>query len=101
MNSQNSKDASYDPNLTSAEVAARIEREKESYKDIPNSQQGPDTTGGYTKDREGLVNNYAVEPEMYVEVPGDLREKEEAKKAERAEELKEIHQEGGKGQGII
>jgi hypothetical protein len=37
------------------------------------------------------MNNYAVEPEMYIEEPGDLREKEEALKAERAEELEEIN----------
>lgn len=52
-------------------------------------------------DREGLMNNYAIEPEMYVEVPGDLREKQEAEAAERLEELKEVNREGGKGPGII
>lgn len=101
MSSQNKKDANYDPNLTSAEVAARIEREKDNYGELPESEKSMDTTAGYTVDREGLVNNYAIEPEMYVEVPGDLKEKEEKLKQERVEELKEINQEGGKGPGVI
>ncbi len=60
-----------------------------------------DTTQGYTVDREGKLNNYAVEPEMYINEPGDLREQEEAETARRQQELKEINSEGGKGPGII
>lgn len=101
MSKENKKDANYDPNLTSAEVGARIEREGENYRDLPESEGDLDTTSGYTVDREGLVNNYAIEPEMYVEEPGDLKEKEKAKAAERAQELKEINEEGGKGPGVI
>jgi hypothetical protein len=78
------------------------------------AHENPDhTRDGFTVDQEGLVNNYAIEPEMYVNEPGDLREKEEALKAERAREYSEVHHndedgkltmEGdrrGKGPGII
>lgn len=102
MDNLKKKDAHYDRKITSAETAARIERERENFKQIPDSEGNDiDTTSGYTVDREGLLNNYPVEPEMYVDVPGDLRSKEEALAVERAEELKEINREGGKGPGII
>ncbi|AFZ36474.1 hypothetical protein Sta7437_2955 [Stanieria cyanosphaera PCC 7437] len=95
----------YDRIITPAETAARVEREKENFKQLPEQEGDLDTTAGYTIDREGLANNYAIEPEMYVEEPGDLREKEEALKQERAEELEEINkpdnQQQEKGQGII
>lgn len=61
---------SYDANIIPAETAARIEREGEGYKHIPENTEG---SGGYTVDKEGLINNYAVEPEMYVETPGDTK----------------------------
>ncbi|AUC59780.1 hypothetical protein AA637_00875 [Cyanobacterium sp. HL-69] len=94
------KSANYDRNIISAETAARMEREGGDFKNVPESDD--DNTGGYTVSREGLVNNYAVEPEMYVEERGDLREKQEAEKQERAQELKEINSEDGdKGVGII
>lgn len=96
------KSANYDRNIISAETAARMEREGEGFKNIPESEQSVDTTGGYTVSREGLVNNYAVEPEMYVEEPGDLREKQEADKKERVEELKDINsKDGDKGVGVV
>lgn len=104
MSANKQADAGYDRHITSAETAARIEREGENFKEMPEKEGDIDTTGGYTVDREGLANNFAVEPEMYYEEPGDLKEKEEALKAERAQELKEINEEGGngrKGQGII
>lgn len=66
----------YDLHIVPAETAARKEREGENYKQLPDdpeNQDSLDTTGGFTVDKEGLVNNYAVEPEMYVEVPGDLQ----------------------------
>jgi hypothetical protein len=93
----------YDPHIVPAETKARMEREGEDFKHTPDAEPGLDTTEGYTVDKEGLLNNYAVEPEMYVNVPGDLREQEEAEAAERAEELKEIneHKPGGKGPGVI
>jgi hypothetical protein len=66
----------YDLHIVPAETAARKEREGENYKQLPDETEDPDsidTNSGFTVDKEGLVNNYAVEPEMYVEVPGDLR----------------------------
>lgn len=90
----------YDRKINPAETAARQKRE-EDYKQIPDKEESIDTTEGYTVDREGLANNYAIEPEMYIEEPGDLREKEEAEKAERAQEKKEINEPGGKGPGIV
>jgi hypothetical protein len=69
---------SYDLHIVPAETAARKEREGENYKQLPTDDEDKDkdsidTTGGFTMDKEGLVNNYAIEPEMYVEVPGDLQ----------------------------
>lgn len=94
-------DANYDRGITSAETGARQDREGRDFKDLPEPEGGLDTTEGYTVDREGLLNNYAVEPEMYVEEPGDLREKEESKQKQRARELQEVNQPGGKGPGIV
>ncbi len=64
----------YDAHIVPAETAARHEREGENYKQTPDNTEPADsidTTTGYTVDSEGLANNYAVEPEMYYEVPGD------------------------------
>lgn len=108
----------YDRGIVPAETAARKDREGENYKHVPDQDDAVeaghiDTEGGYTVDQEGLANNYAIEPEMYYEVPGDLREKEEELKAERAEELHDINDndeqgkltskrdERGRGSGII
>ncbi|MGQ4647243.1 hypothetical protein [Lyngbya aestuarii] len=103
----------YDRGITPAETAARIEREGQQYKHTPEKEGEIDTTSGYTTDKEGLLNNYAIEPEMYVDEPGDLREEEEQRTAERNEELKEMNQTDeqgkltmekdsrGKGTGII
>ncbi|AFY62276.1 hypothetical protein [Synechococcus sp. PCC 6312] len=66
---------SYDAHLIPAETAARKARGGDIYKHIPENPERPDsinTTGGYTVDNEGLINNYASEPEMYAETPGDL-----------------------------
>jgi hypothetical protein len=98
----------YDRGIIPAETAARKEREGDEYKTAHTES----ATDGYTVDNEGLINNYAVEPEMYYEVPGDARQAEEADKALRMEELKEIKQdnegelteegdERGKGVGAI
>ncbi|MEH2065226.1 MAG: hypothetical protein V7K50_23700 [Nostoc sp.] len=115
----------YDRGIIPAETAARMEREGDRYKTLPteegesdastNDQTDPEsirTTDGYTVDKEGLLNNYAVEPEMYYEEPGDAREQAAEDTAERVEELGEINQdeEGkltqngdkrGRGPGII
>ncbi|MCC0178262.1 hypothetical protein I4641_14875 [Waterburya agarophytonicola K14] len=93
MENKNPNDANYDRGITSAETAARMEREGENFKE--------NLEDGQTVDREGLANNYAVEPEMYYEEPGDRQEIKEAEKAERAEELKDVNTPGGKGVGII
>jgi len=116
----------YDRGIIPAETAARKEREGASYKTLPteereqdaatNDQTTPDsirTTDGYTVDNEGLLNNYAVEPEMYYEEPGDARQQAEAERQLRMEELQEINDEDedgkltmdkdtrGKGTGVI
>ena len=116
QNNQNPRVQSdnYDPHMIPAETAARKKREQEGYKQIEHSSEGDiDTTGGYTVDQEGLANNYAIEPEMYVNEPGDLREEQEEQKEKRVQELNARNQtdeEGklsvdsddrGKGVGII
>ncbi|TAG85257.1 MAG: hypothetical protein EAZ09_03220 [Oscillatoriales cyanobacterium] len=117
----------YDRGITPAETAARQEREganfmhtatEESQKNATTNDQSDDesirTTDGYTVDKEGLINNYAIEPEMYINEPGDLKEQEKAEAQERLRILAEIKdkrgEEGkltteadtrGKGPGII
>jgi hypothetical protein len=108
----------YDREIVPAEVAARKEREGDKFMTAPSNDDEPredtdHTRDGFTVDQEGLVNNYAIEPEMYINEPGDLREQEEALKAERAREYAEVHdndEDGnltlesdrrGKGPGII
>lgn len=110
----------YDPHITPAETAARREREGQNYKHIPNESDKPasdsdsiHTTDGYTTDKEGLIDNFAIEPEMYVNEPGDLRQEEQQDEAQRAQELEEVndtdkdgeltmdHDSRGKGTGII
>jgi capsid protein len=52
---------------------------------------------GYTIDEDGRSNNYAIEPEMYVDEPGDLKAAAEKAKVERLRERAEIQQgEAGK-----
>lgn len=98
----------YDRGITPAETAARQEREGSNFmhttteakqKGAKTNDQTDDesinTTDGYTVDQEGLVNNYAIEPEMYINEPGDLRAKEEAEAAERARILAEIKDKRG------
>jgi hypothetical protein len=94
----------YDRGIVPAETAARMKREGENYKNLPeetqenvttNDQTNAEsikTTDGYTVDQEGLVNNYAVEPEMYYEKPGDARKSAIQDSAERIEELREVNQ---------
>jgi hypothetical protein len=114
----------YDRGIVPAETAARREREGAAFKETPSESQGRAgtddqtddgslrTTGGYTTDKEGLANNYAIEPEMYVNEPGDLRQEEDELAAERGQQLRDVNQdeEGkltveedarGKGPGII
>lgn len=66
----------FDRGIVPAETAARKEREGENYKK-PEKQKEEgdlDTNAGATVSNEGLANNYAIEPEMYVNEPGDLSE---------------------------
>ncbi|MEH2346643.1 MAG: hypothetical protein V7K55_01330 [Nostoc sp.] len=115
----------YDRGIIPAETAARMEREGDKYKTLPTEEGEADaltddqtdsesirTTDGYTVDKEGLSNNYAIEPEMYYEEPGDARKQAAEEKAARIEELGEVNQdeEGkltdkgdkrGKGPGVI
>ncbi|MEH2266364.1 hypothetical protein [Nostoc sp.] len=115
----------YDRGIIPAETAARMEREGDKYKTLPTEEGEADaltddqtdsesirTTDGYTVDQEGLSNNYAIEPEMYYEEPGDARKQAAEEKAARIEELGEVNQdeEGkltdkgdkrGKGPGVI
>jgi hypothetical protein len=115
----------YDRGIIPAETAARMEREGNLYKTLPTEEREASaptddqtdeesirTTDGYTVDKEGLLNNYAVEPEMYYEEPGDARKQAAEDTAERIEELGEINQdeegklteEGdkrGRGPGVI
>lgn len=104
-----------DRGIMPAEVAARMDREGSDFKDTADKQADPesiDVTGGATVDQEGLANNYAVEPEMYYEEPGDAAQEEEQSKAERAQDLAEVnedkqgqltmdHDTRGKGSGVI
>lgn len=103
----------YDRGIVPAETAARKEREGAGYKHLPEKEGDLDTAGGYTTDREGLIDNFAVEPEMYYEEPGDREAMKKAEEAERQQELAEInetdetgklemnHDDRGKGTGII
>lgn len=115
----------YDPHIVPAETAARKEREKETFKTVPTMEREEEartnddvddesirTTDGYTVDKEGLLNNYAIEPEMYINEPGDLREKEQAETQQRQKELSNLkqdeegkltmeHDSRPKGQGVI
>jgi hypothetical protein len=115
----------YDRGIVPAETAARKEREGSAFKQHPTEESqrharnddetdtgSVRTTDGYTSDKEGLINNYAIEPEMYVNEPGDLREKEAQLQAERSGELSEANQDKdgqltmehdsrGRGPGVI
>ncbi|WP_349262959.1 hypothetical protein [Allocoleopsis sp.] len=100
----------YDRGIVPAETAARKDREGADFK--KNPQDDRPETHGFTVDKEGLIDNFAIEPEMYVNEPGDLRGKEEELEAERTEEFEEINEDKdgqltmdgdrrGKGPGIV
>jgi hypothetical protein len=113
MSTQHDSANTYDRGIVPAETAARQEREGDEFQELPEAEGDLDTTGGYTIDEQGLMNNYAIEPEMYVNEPGDLREEEENLKEERAQTLREVNEtdeqgkltmekdERGKGPGLI
>lgn len=112
----NSAAPQYDRGIVPAETAARKEREGDNFGSKPDSEASGsgnfDTREGQTIDQEGLANNYAIEPEMYINEPGDLRQEEAAEQAKRSQELQELSEdEQGrltleqdrrhKGQGLI
>ena len=117
MNRQNNSPDSiphYDSHIIPAESAARQKREGKhflhTHHDRANSESSH-TTDGYTVDRDGLVNNYGIEPEIYVNTPGDLRQ-QTAREAARSRQLQELsedekgkltveHDLRHKGQGMI
>jgi hypothetical protein len=68
----------YDAHIIPSETAARKEREGDKFKHLaehPPGSESLDTTGGFTLDKEGLIDNFGIEPEMYYETPGDAQEK--------------------------
>lgn len=75
LNNNNDSTPGYDRGIIPAEVDARKQREGQSFGHLPNEFEQVDsesvhTSDGYTVDRERLLNNYAVEPEMYINEPG-------------------------------
>ncbi len=108
----------YDSHIIPAETAARQKREGDTFMHIPSkademtNDYSITTTSGYTVDKEGLINNFAVESEMYVNQPGDLQQQKEEEEAERINELKNLNQDEdgkltmeqdlrGKGPGLV
>ena len=84
----------YDPHIIPAETVARAAREGQHFAQIehddPSDHEHIHNRDGYTIDQEGLINNYGIEPEIYVSEPGDLREKELELKRKRLQELREL-----------
>ncbi|BAU67483.1 hypothetical protein STA3757_49050 (plasmid) [Stanieria sp. NIES-3757] len=84
----------YDPHIIPAETGAREAREGVNFghveHDNPAEKEHLHTRDGYTIDQEGLINNYAIEPEMYISQPGDLKEQELQRKVERLHQLQEL-----------
>jgi hypothetical protein len=79
MTQNNSQDSipQYDAHITPAESVARQHREGKDFghtSHVEADGELSEVTHGYTVDKEGLLNNYAVETEMYVNVPGDMQE---------------------------
>ena len=87
----------YDPHIVPPELKARAAREGKNFghvkHDVPGDTEHLHNRDGYTVDAEGLVNNYAVEPEMYIKTPGDLKEKQKELRMQRLRELQELSQE--------
>jgi hypothetical protein len=73
---------SHEAYLIPAETLARMDREGDHFRHLAEDPAGEDSfeaTRGFTVDREGLLDNYAIEPKMYYETPGDLPEGEGSK----------------------
>ena len=84
----------YDSHIWPSEIKARAAREGKNFghveHDIPGDTEHLHNRDGYTVDEEGLINNYAVEPEMYINEPGDLKEKQKQLRIQRLHELHEF-----------
>ena len=84
----------YDPHIMPPEIRARAAREGEHFghveHDLPGDTEHLHNRDGYTVDEEGLINNYAVEPEMYIKEPGDLKEQQKQLRRQRLQELQEL-----------
>jgi hypothetical protein len=42
---------------------------------VPEDQDGWELSGSFTVDKEGLMDNLAIKPEMYYQTRGDLSDK--------------------------
>ncbi|MBD1909186.1 MULTISPECIES: hypothetical protein [unclassified Leptolyngbya] len=98
-NNNDNLNSGYDRGITPAEVAARKQREGQNFKRSSHQSKQTDsaaiqTSNGYTVDREGLLNNYAIELEMYINKPGDLQQQTEAEAFQRRHELEELQEDG-------
>lgn len=97
----------YDPHLVPAETAARAKREGQTFGHVDHDPRNPEqlhTRDGYTIDQEGLINNYAIEPPMYINTPGDLDEAEKLNAEQRNRDRKAMeasHDWNHKGPGVI
>jgi hypothetical protein len=84
----------YDAHIVPSESAARVRREKDQYgkliHDDPSDLEHVHTRDGYSVDQEGLINNYAIEPEMYVQEPGDLKAQENQLQQQRSDEVHDL-----------
>jgi hypothetical protein len=68
LNNSNDLVPEYDRGIVPAEVAAWKQREGKNFGHLPHKSKQINsasihTSDGYTVDREGLLNNYAVKPE--------------------------------------
>jgi hypothetical protein len=96
MSNQNDSQNSipqYDAHIIPAESVARQHREGKDFghtSHVEADAELSEVTEGYTVDKEGLLNNYAIEPEMYVDVPGDMREQAAQEAAEHTHEMQEL-----------
>jgi hypothetical protein len=69
---------SYDPHIIPAETAARKDHEGAKFKHLdphPAGSDSIDESKGFTVDKEGLLDNFAIEPVMYYDAPGDADKK--------------------------
>ena len=96
MSNQNDSIPQYDTHIIPAESVARQHREGKNFGHTSHAEAdgiSSQATEGYTVDKEGLLNNYAIEPEMYVDVPGDRQEQAAQEKAKYAHQLQELSEE--------